>query len=161
MADHSDVTQYLTNVLNYFAAIRQNYYREHAQLQELNEKFNKFWGVLAVVLNISDPSILQRGRKGDIAVEEFKKLLEAAREQYPTQNVNHDKILKKLNNLFTTIGAYGTSDAVTKELAEISRLHNDTLKKVSENTNKIDNAIAFNKIFSTIREPVVNHFTTI
>lgn len=163
--NNSNVRQYLTNVLDYFAVIRQHYYSEHAQLQKLNTQFGQLWDVITNVLRISDPSILRRGRAGDISAEEVELLLKTALDKYTTSPSNNDIVLEKLDAVSKILIDNNDeerydSHAVDHKLKSIKEEHTKHLKILSENTTKIDNAIAFHTIFSTIRAPVVNHFTT-
>lgn len=158
----SNVTKYLRNVLNYFALIRKNYYDEHAKLKVLNDNFDRLWEVITKVFHISDPSILQRGRKGDIPIEEFEYLLRKALEKYKIDTaLQEDTIilqLEDINKILTGETNYD-EDAANNAILKISALHNASQVRLSANKRKLENTEAFIKISTSIRTPVIDNFT--
>ena len=158
----SNVTKYLRNVLNYFALIRKNYYDEHAKLKVLNDNFDRLWKVIAKVFHISDPSILQRGRKGDIPIEEFEDLLKKALEEYKIDTALQEDTtilqLEDINKILTGKKGYDEVEA-ENAISKIRELHNESQEKLSANKRKLENTEAFIKIFTSIRTPVIDNFT--
>lgn len=180
MTDHSDnVKNYLRNVLDYFVQIRQNYYTEHARLKQLNTKFDQFWNIITGALQISDPSILRRGRIGDISAEEMHEIVKESIQKYydadETTDLNNANEVrdfeKKTTELLMAIqtefervvNSDNPSDVnATTSLTDIKttllKEHNEIKIKQLKQMQLMDNAIAFNKIFSAIKTPVVQLF---
>ena len=178
MTDHSDnVKNYLRNVLDYFVQIRQNYYTEHARLKQLNTKFDQFWNIITGALQISDPSILRRGRIGDISAEEMHEIVKESIQKHDaskTTDLNPNEVLdfeKKTTELLMAIqtefervvNSDNPSDVnATTSLTDIKttllKEHNEIKIKQLKQMQLMDNAIAFNKIFSAIKTPVVQLF---
>ena len=168
MTDKSDnVKKYLKDVLGYFVQIQKHYYTEHARLQELNTKFDTFWKIVTGALQISDPSILRRGREGDISAEEMQAIIEEAIQENRNATIGYstDKLIDVLRKEFQhrmnddTLLTDDNSDTLATIRKTLQKEHYALEKEQLKQMQLMDNAIAFNKIFSAIKTPVVQLFT--
>lgn len=166
MTDKSDnVKKYLKDVLGYFVQIQNHYYTEHARLQELSTKFDTFWKIVTGALQISDPSILRRGREGDISAEEMQAIIEEAIQEnrnatigYSTDNLI-DVLRKEFQHRMNDDTPLADGDKLATIKTNLQKDHDKTEKEQLRQMQLMDNAIAFNKIFSAIKNPVVQLFT--
>ena len=150
-------------MLGYFVQIQNHYYTEHARLQELSTKFDTFWKIVTGALQISDPSILRRGREGDISAEEMQAIIEEAIQENRNAKIGDstDKLIDVLRTEFQHhINDTPLVDDVTLATIKtnLQKEHDKTEKEQLKQMQLMDNAIAFNKIFSAIKTPVVQLF---
>lgn len=173
MNKSDNVKNYLKNVMDYFVQIRQNYYTEHARLQSMNIKFKNFWNILTGVLQISDPSIIRRGQEGDVSAEEVQEIItdavrkkeeEVIRDLDGVPYQDTDNLLDALKTEFDKV-IYGKTDTDITNSESLDNIKSKLIQKHKLNEitqiaqiRLMDNAIAFNQIFSEIHKPVVTLF---
>ena len=165
MTDKTDnVKKYLKDVLGYFVQIQNHYYTEHARLQELNTKFDTFWKIVTGALQISDPSILRRGREGDISAEEMEAIIEEAIQENRNATIGYstDKLIDVLRKEFQhrmNDTPLDDDDTLATIKTNLQEEHDKTETEQLRQMQLMDNAIAFDEIFSAIKTPVVQLFT--
>ena len=168
MANQPDKTQvkyYLKNVLNYFLKIRQNYYEEHARLQQLNETFQNSWKIITHELNISDPDVLQRGSEGLLSGQEVHEVITRAVKQFkvsarPENMTTTEELQIALQNYFENIqnGSNKEENGLETIQNTLQEEHDNFSKKLSEQELILNNANVFDKIYSQMKTPIVDQF---